>query len=87
MAQAKMPDHSSFSFSASRKSRSPAGIVTVKGIRLHPQNAWSRFSLRGSLFYPFNIDDERDAAVANYRRLNVAARTNRASSKNFASDT
>jgi hypothetical protein len=42
---------------------------------------------RGKLFDPFNIDDERDAAVANYGRLNVAARTNRASPKNFASDT
>jgi hypothetical protein len=31
---------------------------------------------RGGLFDPFNIDDERDAAVADHRRLNVAARTN-----------
>ena len=63
------------------------GVSGVLGCSRLFALAWSRFSLRDSLFDPFNIDDKRDAAVAKYGRLNVAARTNRASPKNFASDT
>jgi hypothetical protein len=55
------------------------GVSGVLGCSRPFALAWSRFSVRGSLFDPFNIDDERDAAVADYRRLNVAASTNPAS--------